>query len=296
MNNRHFESLALLCALLGTQITQAAESTISPLKLEKIITGEGATRVDTSLVYSSGTLAINPFATGASVVAPNYGGDLASTNSYALVAAVSYGLSKKTQVSVSGAVNSENTSLNIPPFNERRSGQFSGLNISMTHLAYNDAESKTSIALFGGVDLGRAIKSPTTGSTDRVSGRSGSIGLNLSHVIDPVVLSLTTSYQFNASSTAGSDSVKLPDVFSVSPALYMQINERVGFGAGFSVASYGDYTVNGEKTFNGQTLTALNLQANYQVARDSAVGLSFSFPTSRPGSSSISIRLLRDIY
>lgn len=274
---------------------QAQSAPVSPIKLEKLLTGVGSFRLDSSLTYANGSISLNPFGTGPGQVQPVLSNPSLDTDSIAATLGLSYGLAKGLQLSLSTSGTSETSALpTAPDLGRNTTNSWSGLNMGLSYSLLNNSPSKVSLVGFFGVDLLREVKLPGNGGKKKFSARSGSFGLSLNRVIDPVVLSATLAYQKNVSGSINGARVKLPDSWSFSPGVNFQVNERIGLGWGVQVSHFQKYKINQEVLSGTQTVTAFNFSTSYQLEKDSALNMAFSFPAGRDGASSLSLRLIHD--
>lgn len=293
---RALRTFTIVFVVAGGHHAFAQTAPVNPIKLDKLLTGVGAIRLDASVAYSNGSFALNPFGTGPGQMPPALANASINTDSFASNLALSYGLSKSLQLSASTAyINETSSSPTFPELGKDRNSSLGGLNLSLSYQLLHDAASKVSVVAFAGLDVAREVRvAEIPNSSKRVSGKSGSVGMTINKVVDPIVFSLSAAFQKNISDTLAGSRVELPNAFTISPSISFQVNERVGLGWGAHVSRFGDYRVGGSVISAGQTTTSFDFMTTYQLSKDSGLAATFNFPTGRSGPSTLAVRWIED--
>jgi len=288
--------LALVPAALLAGAAQGAA--VSPIKLEKLLTGKGQVRLDTTLMYAPGylsTAGVGSTGQNLPIATEVQGLDV---HTLAANLTLSYGLGKGTELSL-GASRSYNRTVNIlPPHDKESLSAWDGLAVGLSRELYSSTRDKLVLIGSASLDLGRPVQL-ANGQTRRVSARSGTLGLSLNKVVDPMVLSLSLSYARGLSGTFDGQHVQEPSVWSISPSVTFQANERIGLGWGAQFSRIGareaDLGLGTPLRIGAQSQTAFLFSLNYQLGKDAAVVASYSFPTLQSAAPVFTVRYLADL-
>lgn len=288
-------AIALACACA----TGAYAAPVSPIKLEKLLTGKGQWRLDTSVIYAPGfltTAGVGTTGQNLPVATEVQGLDI---NTLAFNATLSYGLQQGTELSIGGSRSMTRTANTLPPYGSETNSQWDGLTVGLSQELYSNAKEKMSIVGSASLDLARPVRLGT-GETHRVHGRSGTLGVTVNKVVDPMVLSLQATYAHGVSGTFQGEVVRDPSVWSVSPSVTFQANERIGLGWGAQFSRIGARVADlgegiGVVRIGAQTQTSFLFTMNYQLSKDAAVVASYSFPTLQNAAPVFTLRYLTEL-
>lgn len=121
------------------------------------------------------------------------------------------------------------------------------------------------------------------------SGKSWTLGMTTYRAIDPVVLSLTSSYQWNQQRDDGGVRFQPGNYLLLSPSVAFAVNDRVTLTTGFQwMNRQADRYDNQPQGFR-QTSTDLTLGLGYGVSKGNT--LNFSFKANASGQSRADLRL-----
>lgn len=286
----------VLAGHLAAPQALAESAPVNPVRLEKILTGKGVIRVDSTLTYAPGYL--NTAGAGSSAQIPPLASEVQGLdiNSAALALTMSYGLGNGTEISVGSSQNWQRTTTTVTPFDTNSDSRWNGLSVGVSHQLYHSQEDKLVLIAAASIDLTRQLD--LGDRSRRVSGRSGAVSLTLNKVVDPLVLSLAANFAKGVSGNFGGQVVKEPSVFSLTPSVSFQINERIGLGWGAQFSRIGKQLASvgelGAVEIGAQSQTAFLFSVNYQTGRNSAWTGTYSFPTLQSAAPVFSLRYLAD--
>lgn len=288
------------CALTSVLAASAAHgAAVSPIKLEKLLTGKGQVRVDSSLLYAPGyltTTGVGSTGQNLPVATEVQGLDI---NTLSLNLTLSYGLGKGTEISVGASRSYNRTAGTFAPFTSESQHSWDGVSVGISRELYSSAPDKLVLIGSASLDLARPVVLGN-GDTRRVHGRSGTVGLSLNKVVDPMVLSLSATYAHGISGTFNGQPVREPSIWSLSPMVTFQANERIGLGWGAQFSRIGAREVDlgpgaGLIRIGAQSQTSFLFSMNYQLSKSSAMVASYSFPTLQSAAPVFTVRLLSDL-
>ncbi len=110
--------------------------------------------------------------------------------------------------------------------------------------------------------------------------RSFIVGGSTYHAIDPVVLSLAASYQFNHAREDGDDYVQPGNSFSLTPSFAFAVNDRVSFSLGTQWALREPDRRNQEKQNTRNSSTAWNAGVAYSATPHNSFNMGFGYSVS----------------
>jgi hypothetical protein len=275
----------------------AQRAPVSPVKLEKLLTGVGGFRLDTALSLASERQ------TQAQAFQLPSGTETTelvalSQHQWLVDVGLSYGVSKGLNLTLSTALAHASQSasgvLSGATLKES-SSNWGGLSLGLSYQVMDNPDTKTSVILSGSLDVARLVAG--NGGSRRVTGRSGQLAINVQRVVDPVVFSVTSEYVVGPSVSLGQGRVKLGHAITFKPSVSLQINERVAVGLGVAVVRSGRGVDSSQSltTYAPETTsTSLTLSSNYQLSKDSAVQASVGFPIGGSGPGTLSLRMSQD--
>lgn len=178
-------------------------------------------------------------------------------------------------------------------YRSTRSSDLSGINNdsenrfvdSWLGLNYQFSQDNNTPALLGFIEGALYEKHQKSGS----SGKSWSLGMTTYRAIDPVVLSVTTAFQWNQKRNDGDVSFQPGSYFLLTPSVAFAVNDRVTLTTGFQwMNSQTDRYDDKPQGFR-RTSTDVTLGLGYGVARGNT--LNFSFKANASGQSGADLRL-----
>ncbi len=208
-----------------------------PLTIEDLLTAEKRWRADVNLVYANsdrrnvdsryGTIQTGP---GQFISVPVAVGQARQNlDLLALSSGLRYGLSLDTELyGRLGAVAQSVRTLDADGPAANSSEKFSDSWIGINHRFANDAETP---ALLGFAELALAENVVAEGN-ELVHGKSAMIGFTTYRATDPLVLSLTSGYRYNASRNVGSQRINPGDLFFINPTIGFAVNHEVTLTSG----------------------------------------------------------------
>lgn len=263
-----------------------------PLTVEELITEQGELRLDASLTYANSDrknlITDEPIViqTGEAsfVTLPTQFGEFrGNTDVLVGTAGLRYGITREAEAYTRASY----------LHRSMRSSDISGLDDSSEDrfvdawlgLNYQFSQDNESPALLGFVEGAVYEKHQESSS----SAKSWILGLTTYRAIDPLVLSLTSSVQWNQEREDGSRSYQPGSYFLLVPSVAFAVNDRVTLTTGFQWMNRKADRFNDESEGFRQTSTDLTLGLGYGVSKGNTLNLSLKANVS--GRSGADLRL-----
>jgi hypothetical protein len=287
-NVNGLRNLYITATLLLVSPAAAAEL---PLTIEDLIAEEGRTQLDMSVTYvndqsqrlSTGDAIIVPTGDASFVLLPTRFGEFESnTDAFIGTLGLRRGVTRDTEIYVRASYLYRNErygdlSGNFKDTENRFLSSWVGLN----HQFSRDGKTP---ALLGFIE-GAAYEKYQQGSD---SGKSWALGLTTYRAIDPVVLSVTGSFQWNQERDDGEASYEPGNLFFLTPSVAFAVNDRVTLTSGFKWTFLEAGYLDDEPQGFDRTSTDLTLGLGYGVSKGNTLNVSFSANVS--GQSGASLR------
>lgn len=152
-------------------------------------------------------------------------------------------------------------------------------------LSYQFSQDNNTPALLGFIEGALYEKYQESGS----SGKSWTLGMTTYRAVDPVVLSLTSSFQWNQKRKDGDVSFQPGNYFLLTPSVAFAVNDRVTLTTGFQwMTRQADRYDNIQQGFR-RTSTDVTLGLGYGVSKGNT--LNFTFKANVSGQSGADLRL-----
>lgn len=195
-----------------------------------------------------------------------------STNTDVLVfsTGVRYGLTAKDEIygRASGlVVDSRSESVTGETFKDSDT-RLSDVWIGINHKFRDDVD-KPALFAFGEVQI---AENQSDGSTEY--GKSFLVGLTTYQTYDPIVLSLTGSYQHNLKTGDNGNSYKQGNSISLSPSVGFAVNDKVTLTGGVNWRMQQASEYDGKTEGIRRTTTSLNLGLGYALGKDNTLNFS----------------------
>jgi len=267
-----------------------------PLSIEDIITDKGKVKLELSMSYanleSSGISVGEPFVvqTGPTsfITLPTSIGER-TTNSDSLIGTLGlrYGLTSNTEIY---------TRTNYLHFNQR-SIEADGTKDSSDHNRWADAwgginyrfkKDDDTPAILGFSEIAFYEKH----NESRSSLKSAIMGFTTYKAIDPVVLSLTASYQFNKERKDGKIDYKPGNLILVNPSVAFAVNDRITLITGMQWINRTPDRLNRQDQGMRRTSTDLVLGVGYGVTKGNTLNLIFKSNASGRGGADLRLNWL----
>lgn len=201
-----------------------------PLTIDDLITDKGKVKLDTSLAYAnSSQQGINTgepilVQTGPTsfVAIPTQIGEMRSqTDALVGTLGLRYGVSSNAEAYTRLSYFTSQTRRAVGPVNTSdTTNQFADAWLGLNYRFREDAE-KPALLGFAEIALRERHES------DAARFKSGLIGLTTYRAIDPVVLTLTGAYRYNATRRDGSDDYQPGNFFLLNPQVAFAVNDRI---------------------------------------------------------------------
>ena len=262
-----------------------------PLTIEDLIAEEGRTQLDMSVTYvnnqsqrlSAGEAIIVPTGDASFVLLPTRFGEFESnTDAFVGTLGLRRGLARDTEIYARASYLYRNE--RYSDFNgsyRDTENRFLSSWVGLNHQFSRDGRTP---ALLGFIE-GAAYEKYEQGSD---SGKSWALGLTTYRAIDPVVLSVTGSFQWNLDRDDGDADYDPGNLFFLTPSVAFAVNDRVTLTSGLKWTFLEAGERVGESQGFDRTSTDLTLGLGYGVAKGNTLNVSFSANVS--GQSGASLR------
>lgn len=263
-----------------------------PLSLEDVLTNKGQWKLETSFNYINSENTKSEFlsplyihtANGSFIPVPTELVDK-NQNSDLIVAnlGLRYGLNGNTDLyGNSSYLWKEERSFINDEKNKTRTNKFSDLSIGISHTFLKDENNPALIGFLEGNIYEKSQKKHS-------SFKSWLVGITTYRAIDPIILSLTTSYRMNLKKNTHDNTIKDGNYFMVNPSVSFAANDRVTLTTGMQWLLKQADKINGYKQGVTQTSTHLYLGTGFSLTNKISANISTRFNIS--GKSSSEIRL-----
>lgn len=290
--NKGVSRIGAVCCLM---LLSSAASADLPLTVESLITDKGKFKVDTSLSYSNnerqGVMTGEPVTiqTGETsfITLPTQFGE-SKQNIDVLVGTLGfrYGVSHKAEVYTRSSYLYRNT--RSDGLSETESSNKNRFVDSWLGLNYQFSQDNDTPAFFGFVEGALYEKHQQSHS----SGKSWKVGATIYRAIDPVVLSLTSSFQWNQKRNDGDVNLQPGNHVSLRPSVAFAVNDRVTLTTGFQWMSRQADRYNNEPQGFRRTSTDVTLGLGYGVSKGNTLNLTFQANASGKGGSDLRLNWL----
>lgn len=284
--------IGAVCCLM---LLSSAASADLPLTVESLITDKGKFKVDTSLSYSNnerqGVMTGEPVTiqTGETsfITLPTQFGE-SKQNIDVLVGTLGfrYGVSHKAEVYTRSSYLYRNTRLD--GLSGTESSNKNRFVDSWLGLNYQFSQDNDTPAFLGFVEGALYEKHQKSHS----SGKSWKVGATVYRAIDPVVLSLTSSFQWNQKRNDGDVNLQPGNHVSLRPSVAFAVNDRVTLTTGFQWMSRQADRYNNEPQGFRRTSTDVTLGLGYGVSKGNTLNLTFQANASGKGGSDLRLNWL----
>ncbi|NWO07260.1 MAG: hypothetical protein HLX50_16695 [Alteromonadaceae bacterium] len=286
------ESLRYICiANLLLIITPIATADL-PLTVEDIITDKGSIKLDTSLSYANSDrqnfltdepVVIQTGETSFITLPTKFGEFKGNTDVLVATLGVRYGLTRDAEIYTRASY----------LYKSMRSSDLSGTNNdsedrfvdSWLGLNYQFSQDNETPALLGFIEGALYEKHQKSNS----SGKSWTLGMTTYRAIDPVVLSVTSSFQWNQRRNDGGVNFQPGNYFLLTPSVAFAVNDRVTLTTGFQWMNRQADRYDDEPQGFRRTSTDVTLGLGYGVSKGNT--LNFSFKANASGQSGADLRL-----
>lgn len=285
-------SIGAVCCLM---MLSSAASADLPLTVEELITDKGKFKVDTSLSYSNnerqGVMTGEPVTiqTGETsfITLPTQFGE-SKQNIDVLVGTLGfrYGVSHKAEVYTRSSYLYRNT--RSDGLLETESSNKNRFVDSWLGLNYQFSQDNDTPAFLGFVEGALYEKHQQSHS----SGKSWKVGATVYRAIDPVVLSLTSSFQWNQKRNDGDVNLQPGNHVSLRPSVAFAVNDRVTLTTGFQWMNRQADRYNNESQGFRRTRTDVTLGLGYGVSKGNTLNLTFQANASGKGGSDLRLNWL----
>lgn len=262
-----------------------------PLTIEDLIAEEGRTQLDMSVTYvnnqsqrlSTGDAIIVPTGDASFVLLPTRFGEFESnTDAFIGTLGLRRGVTRDTEIYVRASYLYRNERYSDLNGSYRDTeNRFLSSWVGLNHQFSRDGKTP---ALLGFIE-GAAYEKYEQGSD---SGKSWALGLTTYRAIDPVVLSVTGSFQWNLDRDDGDADYDPGNLFFLTPSVAFAVNDRVTLTSGLKWTFLEAGERDGESQGFDRTSTDLTLGLGYGVAKGNTLNVSFSANVS--GQSGASLR------
>lgn len=266
-----------------------------PLTVEELITDKGKFKVDASLSYANnerqGVMAGEPVTiqTGETsfITLPTQFGE-SKQNIDVLVGTLGlrYGVSHKAEVFTRSSYLYRN--IRSDGLSETENSNENRFVDSWLGLNYQFSQDNDTPAFLGFVEGALYEKHQQSHS----SGKSWKVGSTIYRAIDPVVLSLTSSFQWNQKRNDGDINLQPGNHISLRPSVAFAVNDRVTLTTGFQWMSRQADRYNNEPKGFRRTSTDVTLGLGYGVSKGNTLNLTFQANASGRGSSDLRLNWL----
>ncbi len=282
----------LLCSL----VAPAAYADL-PLTIEDLLTAERRWRVDFNITYSNSDRKNVDSRYGVIATAQNQFISIpmnvtdARTNSdvLAMTAGIRYGLTLDTELysRITGVAEDRRT-FNADGISSKTNTRPTDLWFGVNHRFSNDNDTP---ALLGFAELAVAENVAFEGE-EVVFGKSLMVGMTTYRAIDPLVLSLTTGYNYSEQRSVGENLENPGDFFFISPSVGFAVNNLVTLTTGFR------WQVRQRDEFNGKgwgirtTNTNMEFNLGYAWSKKLTFQASSRFDVSGEANASTSLNII----
>ncbi len=283
----------LLCSL----IVPTAHADL-PLTIEDLLTEERRWRVDFNLTYTNrdrenvdsryGTLQLGQ---NQSVSIPlNVSDKRTNSDIVAMTAGVRYGLTLDTELysRITGIAEDRRTFFKIGGTSDSTNTRPTNLWFGVNHRFSNDNKTP---ALLGFAELAVAENVAFEGE-EIVFGKSLLLGMTTYRAIDPIVLSLTTGYNYSEQRDVGDDLEKPGAFFFISPSVGFAVNNLVTLTTGFRWQVRQRDESNGDSWGIRTTNTNMDFSLGYAWSKKLTFQVTSRFDVSGEPSASTSINMI----
>jgi len=260
--------------------------------LEELMTAQHRWRVDTGIAYfnqqSSGAVAAGPIylQVGSQFIPVATGILPRNRNVDSLVgyAGLRYGYSADTELSFStaGSYTNERTLLEGRSASSENTFKYSTLSLTASHRFLRENAGPGLIGLFEAAAVER-------GRHDAVFFKAFTLGATVFRTIDPLVLSLSSSYRLNLRRADGAVTTKPGNLISVNPQLGFAVNESVTLIGGLLWQFQQATTTTTRCCAQRSTRTSLVFGVGYRATPRTSISLSTSSNVSGGGGVQVSL-------
>ena len=264
-----------------------------PLTVENLISDKQQWRIETSVLYSSlnseGVQTSQPITlqideSSFLTFPTQISGTQSNTDFLVTVLGLHYGLTGQTEIFARGSHLYENQrGQGVDVELNQSQSQMVDAWLGFNHqLSYDDETP----AVIGFIEM--AIREKHSQST--AQGKSWTAGLTLYRAIDPVVLSLNTSYRWHQTRDNGNDTLEPGNVFMLNPSVAFAVNDRVTLSSGVQWSTQKAEKINGIAQSFRRTRAELVWGFGYGVSQSSVIDVAFN--TSASGSNDLRVQWL----
>lgn len=190
-----------------------------------------------------------------------------------------YGLTGRTEIYGNAAyLWRENRSFSAGEIHTEDHGDFSNLSLGVSHTFAEDGKNPALIGFAEGT-----VYEKSYGKTSL--GKSWLAGLSTYKAVDPVILSLTAAYRFNATKNTSFGKYKAGNYFLLNPSVSFAANDRVSLSGGVQWIDAQPERIGGRELSARNTATYASFGVGYGVSRSTALNLSARFGISGRNSS-----------
>lgn len=287
---------SLIAVLLCASIAPAAYADL-PLTIEELLTAEKRWRADVGIVYANSdrrnvdsrfnTIQIGP---GQYISVPVVVGQARQNmDLFALSSSVRYGLSLDTELyGRLGAVAQSVRTLDADGPASDSSEKFSDGWIGVNHRLANDADTP---ALLAFIELAVDENVAAEGN-ELAHGKSAMIGLTTYRATDPLVLSLTTGYRYNAMRDVGGQRIDPGDLLFINPSIGFAVNHEVTLTSGLQWRWQQRDEVDGQYLGIRTTKTQLELGMGYAWSKQLTLQVNSRSDVTGDGGAEIGVTFL----
>lgn len=297
-NNGSFMFKArLLLTLLCFVIALPAARADLPLTIEDLLTAEKRWRADVNLVFASsdrrnvdslyGTIQLGP--TQFVTLPVSVGEARQNRDVFALSIGARYGMSLDTELysRLSGISQSTRTAGADGLFSDDEN-RFTDAWFGINHRFSNDNDTP---ALLGFAELALAENVARSGS-DLVHGKTMMVGITTYRATDPLVLSLTTGYQYSIEREIDKQEINPGDFFFINPSIAFAVNHEVTLTTGVQMRWQQRDRVNSSSQGIRTTQTKVDLGMGYAWSKRTTIQVNTRFDVSGDGGSEFGMTFL----
>ncbi len=266
-----------------------------PLTIEDLISEKGSVRLNASFSYAtSNTKSLQTsdpiiVQTGETsfITVPTKVGEIRSNiDTIVSTLGLRYGLSNNAELySRASYVNNETRYSSVSGTGEESLNQLASAWAGLNYQLSRDDQTPALLAFMEGALYENHRE-------DSASGKSWLIGITTYRAIDPIVIALTATYQWNQKRDDGNLSYKPGDFILISPSVAFTVNERVTLTSGFQWISRQSEKYDNVSGGFRQTNMDIVFGMGYGFAEGNTVNISFDANVSGQDQSSLRVNWL----
>lgn len=268
-----------------------------PLTIEDILTAERRWRADIDLVFANsdrrnvdslyGTIQLGP--TQFITLPVSVGQARQNRDVFALSVGARYGMSLDTELySRVSALSQSARTVGVGGSSVDGDDRFTGAWFGINHRFSNDNDTP---ALLGFSEFALAENMASSGS-ELVHGKTMMVGMTTYRAIDPLVLSLTTGYQYSIEREIEKQKIDPGDFFFINPSIAFAVNYKVTLTTGVQMNWRQRDRIDNRGQGIRTTQTKMELGMGYAWSKRTTIQVSTRFDASGDGGAEFGITCL----